>query len=103
MHDRLFANQQTIDAWTEHAQAIGLDLSKYEACLNSGQQAAEIRRDMAQGLSAGVTGTPGFFLAATDPSSTKVKTLRSIKGAVPYAMFKVQIDALLEGQGAAAK
>ena len=96
MHDRLFANQQTIDSWNAHAEAVGLDVAKYEACLTSGQQGAEIRRDIAQAQVAGITGTPGFFLAATDPTSSKVKTLRSIKGAVPYAMFKAQIDALLQ-------
>jgi protein-disulfide isomerase len=103
MHDRLFANQQTIDSWTAHAEAVGLDVPRFEACLNSGQQAAEIRRDIAQAQMAGITGTPGFFLAATDPASSKVKTLRSIKGAVPYAMFKAQIDALLQEQGTAAR
>jgi protein-disulfide isomerase len=103
MHERLFANQQTIDSWNAHAEAVGLDVARFEACLASGQQAAEIRRDMAVGQSAGVTGTPGFFLAATDPATSKVKTLRSIKGAQPYAAFKAQIDALLQEQGAAAK
>ncbi len=103
MHDRLFANQQTIDSWTVHAEAVGLDLPRFEACLGSGQQAAEIRRDIAQAQSAGITGTPGFFLAATDPASNKVKTLRSIKGAQPYAAFKAQIDALLQEQGSAGK
>jgi protein-disulfide isomerase len=98
MHDRLFANQQTIDSWDAHAEAVGLDVPRFDACLASGQQAAEIRRDIAQGQSAGVTGTPGFFLAATDSGSNKVKTLRRITGAQPYAAFKAQIDALLQEQ-----
>jgi protein-disulfide isomerase len=102
MHDRLFSNQQTIDSWTAHAEAVGLDVTRFDACLGSGQQAAEIRRDIQQAQSAGVTGTPGFFLGITDPASNKVKTLRSIKGAVPYAMFKAQIDALLQERGSAA-
>jgi protein-disulfide isomerase len=95
MHDRLFANQQTLDSWTAHAEAVGLDVARFETCLNSDKTAADIRRDMTQAQIAGVTGTPGFFLAATDPASNKVKTLRSIKGAQPYAAFKAQIDALL--------
>jgi protein-disulfide isomerase len=103
MHDRLFANQPTIDSWTAHAEAVGLDLPQFQACLDSDKQAAEIRRDMTQAQIAGVTGTPGFFLALTDPITTKVKTLRSVKGAQPFPAFKAQIDALLEGQGAAAK
>jgi protein-disulfide isomerase len=103
MHDRLFENQKALEPWSGHAEAIGLDVPQFEACLGSGKHAAEIRRDMAQAQSAGVTGTPGFFLAVTDPASTKVKTLRVLKGAQPYANFKAQIDALLEEQGTTAK
>jgi protein-disulfide isomerase len=103
MHDRLFANQQTLDSWNAHAEAVGLDLARFESCLASGKMEAEIRRDMTQAQIAGVTGTPGFFLAATDPTSTKVRTLRSIKGAQPFPAFKAQIDALLTAQEAADK
>lgn len=103
MHDRLFANQQTIDSWSAHAEAVGLDAARFDACLTSGKHAAEIRSDLAQAQAAGVTGTPGFFLAITDPSSTKVRTLRAIKGAQPFAAFKAQIDALLAEQETASK
>jgi len=98
MHDRLFANQQTLDSWNAHAEAVGLDVARFESCLSSDKTAADIRRDMMQAQVAGVTGTPGFFLAATDQASNKVKTLRSIKGAQPFAAFKAQIDALLQQQ-----
>jgi protein-disulfide isomerase len=103
MHDRLFANQQTLDAWNAHAVAVGLDVARFESCLSSDKTAAEIRRDMTQAQVAGITGTPGFFLALTDPTTTKVKTLRSVKGAQPFPAFKAQIDALLAAQEAAAK
>ena len=103
MHDRLFANQPTLDSWDAHAEAVGLDMARFEACLNSGQQEAEIRRDMTQAQIAGVTGTPGFFLAVADSSPTKVKTLRAIVGAQPYAAFKAQIDALLAEEPAEKK
>ena len=98
MHDRLFGTQKTPTAfsnWTAHAAALRLKMPEFENCLSSGKYAAEIRRDVAQGVAAGVSGTPGFFLAVTDPSSTKVKTVRFINGAQPYQTFKAQIDALL--------
>ena len=98
MHDRLFPNQKTLEPWTPHAQAIGLDVPKFEACLNAGKQAEEIRRDMAQAQKAGVTGTPLFFLAYTDPSSSKVKTVARLSGAQPFATFKAEIDKLLAEQ-----
>lgn len=100
MHDRLFTNQATLDQWNAHAEAVGLKQDQFDSCLTSGKFATEIRKDLVQAQAAGVTGTPGFFLALTDPASTKVKTLRRISGAQPFANFKAQIDALLaDGDG----
>ena len=102
MHDRLFGSQKTLTEfsnWTAQAEAVGLNMAEFESCLSSGRQASEIRKDLAQGQGARVTGTPGFFLAVTDPASTKVKTMRFISGAQPYPAFKAQIDALLAAQG----
>ena len=98
MHDRLYENQKALEPWTEHAKAIGLDVPKFEECLNSGRQAAEIRKDMAEAAKAGMTGTPGFFLAYTDPKSSKVTTKVRITGAQPFANFKAAIDKLLAEQ-----
>jgi len=98
MHDRLFANQTTLEPWTPHAEAVGLNVPRFEACMNSGKYAEAVRADMAEAQKAGVTGTPLFFLAVTDPTSSKVKTVNRISGAQPYAAFKSQIDALLEEQ-----
>ncbi len=98
MHDQLFGTQKTpadFSNWSAHAAAVGLNASAFEDCLASGREAGEIRKDLAQGQSAGITGTPGFFLALTDPSSTKVKTVRFINGAQSYSAFKAQIDAVL--------
>jgi protein-disulfide isomerase len=95
MHDRLFASQQTLDQWKAHAEAVGLDAAKFEECLNSGRRAADVRKDMAQARTAGVTGTPAFFLAYTDPKSAKVTTVVRLSGAQPFAAFKAAIDKLL--------
>jgi protein-disulfide isomerase len=95
MHDRLFANQTSLEPAKAHAEAIGLDVPKFEGCLSSGKYADAIRKDLAEGAKAGVTGTPLFFLAYTDPASSKVKTVARLSGAQPYAAFKAQIDKLL--------
>ena len=94
MHYRLFANQQAL-APTDlppHTQALGLDVSRFQQCLDSGKYAARIRKDLPDGQNAGVTGTPGFFLGMTNPNDSKVKTLRGLKGAQPFASFKEAID-----------
>ena len=100
MHDRLFANQQALapNNLPQHAQAIGLDVPKFQTCLDSGKYAATVRKDLAEGQKAGVTGTPGFFLGITDPKDQKVKVSRFLKGAQPYASFKEAIDSLLSSQ-----
>jgi len=103
MHDRLYANQQALEPWTAHAEAIGLDMAKFQDCLSSGRSADKIRKDMAEAQKAGVTGTPAFFLAYTDPSSSKVKTVTGMKGAQPFAAFKAAIDKLLAEQPKAAQ
>lgn len=103
MHDRLYASQSSLDQWTAHAQAVGLDLPKFEECLNSGRQAAEIRRDMAEAQKAGITGTPAFFLAYADPRSSKIRTVTRLTGALPFATFKAAIDKLLAGEPEAPK
>jgi protein-disulfide isomerase len=95
MHHRLFENQNALEPWTPHAAALGLDVTKFEECLNSGRQAAAIRKEMAEAQKAGVTGTPTFFFAYTDPKSSKVQTIRRLSGAQPYATFKAEIDKLL--------
>jgi predicted DsbA family dithiol-disulfide isomerase len=95
MHNRLFENQTKLEPLTPHAEAIGLDVTKFEECLNSGRQAAAIRRDMAAAQRAGVSGTPTFFLAYTDPKSSTIKTVRRLTGALPFATLKAEIDKLI--------
>ena len=73
----------------------GFIFAKFEECLNSGKSANEIRRDMGEARKAGVTGTPTFFFAVTDPASSKVKTIARLSGAQPYDAFKAEIDRLL--------
>lgn len=96
MHDRLFNHQRNLEPWTAHATALSLDVEKFETCLNSGQYAAAIRKDMAEGQKAGVRGTPSFVLARTDPeNASKVKGLIFIRGAQGFNQFKAQIDKAL--------
>lgn len=95
MHDRLFANQAALEPLAPHAQAVGLDVAVFEKCLASGRPEADIRLDMVEGQKAGASATPSFFLAYTDPKSSKVRTVSRLIGAQPYAAFKAQIDRLL--------
>ncbi|MBP1598696.1 MAG: hypothetical protein H6R26_2167 [Proteobacteria bacterium] len=53
---------------------------------------------MAEAQKAGITGTPAFSLAYTDPRGTKVKTVTRVVGAQPHATFKAAIDKFLAEQ-----
>jgi len=100
MHNRLFGNQNALGLTElpQHAQALGLDLPRFQQCLDSGKHAGKIRSDLADGQKAGVQGTPTFFLGLTEPNDPKVKAVRIIRGAQPYTVFKEAIDSLLSTQ-----
>ena len=64
MHDKLFENFRSLSrehmlAW---AQEIGLDMPRFTADLDSGRFKKTIERDIADGDTAGVEGTPTFFI-----------------------------------------
>lgn len=103
MHDRLFTNQQTIDQWDSHALAIGLDVPSFQECLKSERPVAQIRSDIAEAQKAGLTGTPGFFLAFTDEKSTTLKSVTRLVGSQPFASFKAAIDKQLGDRPEVAK
>jgi len=100
MAARLFANQKALSPTDlpGHAEALGLDMAGFQQCLESGRYTGAIRKALADGRQAGVTGTPAFFLGVTEPNDGKVKALRQLKGAQPYAAFQAAIDALLAEQ-----
>ena len=98
MRDHLFSNPQAIAQPTSHAAAVQLDAKRFDACVASGKFDADIRKDMEQAEAAGVQGTPSFFLAVPDPATGRLKAVRFITGAQPFANFKAMIDAALGGQ-----
>ncbi len=100
MRDRLFANPQTVAQTDSHAAALGLDAKRFEACLGSDRFGADIRRDMALAEAAGVSGTPSFFLAVSDPATGRLKPVRFLTGAQPFANFRALIEAVLGEQQA---
>lgn len=87
MYDKLFSEgvKGGVSSYKKYAKELSLDQVKFDSCLDSGQMAAEIKKDLLDGQKAGVTGTPAFFVNA-----------KMIKGAQPYSVFKTEIDAALQ-------
>lgn len=79
MHDKLYLNS---DKLTEadvlfYGQQIGLNMDAYRACLGDPATMAEIDDDIRAGVSAGVRGTPTFFVNG-----------QKIEGAIPLPIFR---------------
>jgi protein-disulfide isomerase len=90
MHDALFADQQklTVPDLKATAARIGVDAAKFDACLDGGAMAQVVSRDMADGMAAGVSGTPALFVNG-----------RFINGAVPYEELAKVINDELSRKG----
>jgi protein-disulfide isomerase len=82
-HDKLFANQRALAPANldQYATELGLDTTKFKACLDSGQRAPEVAADMKSGQALGVTGTPAAFVNG-----------RFVNGAQPLDAFAKIID-----------
>jgi len=83
MYDKLFANQQNLDAASleKYAQEIGLDLTKFKAAIADPKTKAVVEADMKQANQFGVQGTPSFFVNG-----------RAFSGAYPLDSFKMVLD-----------
>ena len=80
-HDLLFQKQ---DEWVntgtplfkQYAKDLGLDSDQFDTCLDSRKYEDEVQKDLNDGSSAGVQGTPSFFINGVQ-----------LSGAQPYASF----------------
>ena len=96
MHERLFANQQALEPWNAHAEALALKVPEFEQCMKSDKHDEAIRADAKEAQKAGLTGTPSFLLTVTDPKDPKkVKGVTHIIGAQPFERFKAEIEKAL--------
>lgn len=90
MHDKLFADQKSLDPATfkGYAEALGLDGAKFDACFSDPKHLAGISADQQAGKALGVEGTPAFFVNGIP-----------LSGAQPTAAFVAAIRAELERKG----
>ena len=96
MHERLFASQQKLEPWSEHAKALGLNATMFDNCMSSGKYAQAVRADIAVAQKLGISGTPSFLLALSDPKDPqKVTGLSLVRGAQPFNNFKTELDKAL--------
>jgi protein-disulfide isomerase len=82
-HDKLFQNQNSLDLGSlkTYAQQLGLGMTKFNDCLDAGSMNAEVQKDVSDGGSYGVSGTPAFFINGTP-----------LTGAQPFEEFEKIIE-----------
>lgn len=100
MHDRLLSSQRALDQkeLPGYATTLGLDVPKFQECVDSGKYTPQVRKDLEEALKAGVSGTPTFFLGRTERNDPNIKATKMLEGAQPYPSFKEAIDSLLSAQ-----
>jgi len=83
MHDAMFADQGNlrIDDLKHKAAGLSLDMDSFGGCLESGRHFADVRKDVGEGVKAGVSGTPALFING-----------RMLIGNQPYSEIRKVID-----------
>lgn len=95
-HDQIFTKTTSggtgisIDQLSTIAEDIGLKVTAFQSCLNSGKAKPQVDKDVVIASKVGASGTPTWFLGKTTSSDT-IEGI-SIEGAQPFSAFKKAID-----------
>jgi protein-disulfide isomerase len=85
MHDKIFAGQNLKDDTLKNeAQELGFDAEKFSLCLSGYDSRGKVLKDILDGQSLGVSGTPTWFIEG-----------EKIEGVIQTEIFKKIIDFLL--------
>lgn len=86
MHDAIFARQRELQPTQlkERAAEIGLDATRFAACLDDGAHSDTVGRDMAAGRALGLGSTPSLFVNG--------RPVDLSQGGSPQALLKTLID-----------
>ncbi len=62
-HDALYKSRKLeVPDLKEQAKSLDLNSNEFNQCLDSGAQAAAVAKDLNEGVTLGITGTPSFFV-----------------------------------------
>ncbi len=86
-HDKLFDWQNELgeDLYLNLAKELGLNVNDFKTCLNDPKITQEIEDDLSVGVSAGVQGTPAWFI-----------NNRKVEGALPLEVWEKLIALILK-------
>jgi protein-disulfide isomerase len=82
-HDKVYSDSPklSVEDLKNAAKEVGLNISSFQQCYNSGKFKAAVQNDINDGAQLGLTGTPAFFING-----------REISGARPLEAFSAIID-----------
>ena len=88
--DKLYAHQDdlSLPAINRYAGEMGLDSARFVGCLQKGEMASRVARDLQDGGALGVHATPTFFIDG-----------RVIVGPIPYPQFEQLVENELKEKG----
>jgi protein-disulfide isomerase len=87
------ADQLKPEQINAYAGNVQLDVPAFKACTDSDKYKASVDKDIAEGTTAGVNGTPSFVIGTIDKD--RLDGVRVV-GALPYAQFEAKIKEMLE-------
>ena len=101
MHDALFANNRDVEnqgsfssrRLAAFAESIGLDMTAFNDCYDSGKYADQAQQDYDDATNAGIQGTPFFVLTYKVDGETRTEF---IDGAQPINVFQQTIETILQ-------
>jgi protein-disulfide isomerase len=87
MHDKMFDEQRALEIpnLKAYGRAVGVDGTKFDACLDGGVKSKDVEASARAGTDVGVHATPAFFING-----------RPLSGALPFESFQQIIDAELK-------
>ena len=97
---RFFANQSALtseDAVLDQVKPLGLDAMQLQKCLRDGRHHEQVNQEHATASADGVSGTPTFFIGASDSTTNKIKVVKVIVGQQAYEIFQQTLDTVLAG------
>lgn len=88
--DALYTSNETLDELSQMAANLGVDTTKFNACVANNEMAKKVEDQYQAGAAGGVQGTPGDFIM-----NIKTGEVSELGGAVPYEMLKTELDKAL--------
>jgi len=96
MQSLLFSYGKSLkdSSYVKFAKKLGLDDSKFSACVMNNNQVERIRQDMVDAQNLGIRGTPTFYIGRLE--GNKIVDAQQIVGALPYNYFRNALEKALQ-------